>query len=90
MYLVWIFAKIGYNCFTSPRSREENAANWIKSNMKIIFIIWLILAILTSIFVVGALMLSSRISQEEGHSESYEEWEAANQTQELYQRQAEQ
>ena len=58
--------------------------------MKTIFIIWLILALLTSVLVVAALMLSSRLSQEEGLSESYEDWEAANQTQELYRRQAEQ
>ena len=58
--------------------------------MKTIFIIWLILALLTSVLVVAALMLSSRLSQEEGLSESYEDWEAANQTQKLYRRQAEQ
>ncbi|MCA9138759.1 MAG: hypothetical protein KDB00_18435 [Planctomycetales bacterium] len=58
--------------------------------MKILIIVWLILAVLTSLFVVSALMLSSRLSQEEGLSESYEDWEEKNQAQELYRPQTEQ
>jgi len=60
--------------------------------MQTIIIVWLVLGFLTSIFVVAALMLSSRISQEEGLSESYEDWEEkeAEVTQEMYPRQAEQ
>ncbi|WP_420644399.1 hypothetical protein [Candidatus Leptofilum sp.] len=57
--------------------------------MKIFFIIWLILGLIVSIFVVAALMRSSQISQEEGLSESYEDWEAPDQAQELHPRQAE-
>ena len=58
--------------------------------MKILIIVWLILAVLTSLFVVSALMLSSRLSQEEGLSESYEDWEEKKQAQELYRPQTEQ
>jgi len=60
--------------------------------MQTIIIVWLILGFLASILVVAALMLSSRISQEEGLSESYEDWEEkeAEAAQELYPRQAEQ
>ncbi len=60
--------------------------------MQTIIFVWLILGFLTSIFVVAALMLSSRISQEEGLSESYEDWDEkeAEVTQEMYPRQAEQ
>ncbi|MCA9943270.1 MAG: hypothetical protein KC449_07290 [Anaerolineales bacterium] len=58
--------------------------------MKTFIIIWLILSILASILVVAALMLSSRLSQEEGISESYEDWEASEPVQEMYPRQAEQ
>jgi len=45
--------------------------------MQTIVIVWLILAILASIFVVAALMISSRISQDEGVVENYDEWESA-------------
>ena len=69
---------------------EEFAADWIYAIMKILIIVWLILAVLTSLFVVSALMLSSRLSQEEGLSESYEDWEEKNQAQELYRPQTEQ
>jgi hypothetical protein len=62
--------------------------------MQTIVIVWLILAILASIFVVAALMLSSRISQDEGVVENYEDWEAAEVSaevvQEVYPQQAEQ
>ena len=60
--------------------------------MQTIIIVWLILGFLTSILVVAALMLSSRLSQEEGLTESYEDWEAkeAEVAQEMYPRQAEQ
>lgn len=57
--------------------------------MKLFFIIWLILALVVSVFVIAALMRSSQLSQEEGISESYEDWEAVEQAQELYPRQAE-
>ena len=58
--------------------------------MKIIIIVWLILAVLTSLLVVAALMRSSQLSQQEGVSESYEDWEERNQAQEIYQPQTEQ
>lgn len=58
--------------------------------MKTIIIVWLILAVVTSLFVVAALMLSSRLSQKEGLSESYEDWEEKNQAQEMYRPQTEQ
>ena len=57
--------------------------------MKIFFIIWLILSLVVSIFVIAALMRSSQLSQEEGLSESYENWEEPKRAQELYPRQAE-
>lgn len=68
---------------TEVKVLEEN-------RMKTVLIIWLILALLTSIFVVAALVLSSRISEEEGVEESYEDWEAPESVQEIYPRQAEQ
>jgi hypothetical protein len=62
--------------------------------MQTIVIVWLILAILASIFVVAALMISSRISQDEGVVENYDEWESAQVsaevTQKVYPQQAEQ
>jgi hypothetical protein len=60
--------------------------------MQTIIIIWLILGFLTSILVVAALMLSSRLSQKEGVTESYEDWEEkeAEVAPEMYPRQAEQ
>ena len=58
--------------------------------MKTFIIIWLVLGVLTSLLVIAALMLSSRLSQEEGLSESYEDWEAPESAQEMYPRQAEQ
>lgn len=58
--------------------------------MQTILIVWLILGILTSIFVVAALMMSSKISQEEGITENYDEWEAPDIVQDVYPRQAEQ
>ncbi len=60
--------------------------------MQTIIIVWLILGLLTSILVIAALMLSSRISQEEGLTESYDDWEEkeAEVAQEMYPRQAEQ
>ncbi|WP_420631902.1 hypothetical protein [Candidatus Leptofilum sp.] len=57
--------------------------------MKTFFIIWLILGLIVSVFVVAALMRSSQLSQQEGISESYEDWKAPEQAQELYPRQAE-
>ena len=60
--------------------------------MQTIIIVWLVLAFLASILVIAALMLSSRLSQEEGLSESYDDWEAkeTEAAQEMYPRQAEQ
>ena len=58
--------------------------------MQTVVIIWLIVSLLASILVVAALILSSRISQTEGVSESYDEWEAPEVAQEIYPRQAEQ
>ena len=60
--------------------------------MQTIIIVWLILSFLASVLVIAALMLSSRLSQEEGLSESYDDWEAneAEVAQEMYPRQAEQ
>jgi hypothetical protein len=60
--------------------------------MQTIIIIWLILGLLASILVVAALMLSSRISQEEGLTECYDDWEEKETevAQEMYPRQAEQ
>lgn len=58
--------------------------------MQTIFIIWLILGGLASIFVVAALMLSSRISQDEGLVESYDEWEASEAAPNAIPQQAEQ
>ncbi len=60
--------------------------------MQTIIIVWLILSLLASILVVAALMLSSRLSRQEGLSESYDEWEAKESeiAQEMYPRQAEQ
>jgi hypothetical protein len=60
--------------------------------MQTIIIIWLILGLLASILVVAALMLSSRISQAEGLTECYDDWEEkeAEVAQEMYPRQAEQ
>ncbi|GJM40279.1 MAG: hypothetical protein DHS20C20_05610 [Ardenticatenaceae bacterium] len=57
--------------------------------MKIFFIIWLVLALIVSVFVVAALMRSSQLSQEEGISESYDDWEAPEEARELFPRQAE-
>ncbi len=57
--------------------------------MQTIIIIWLILAILASIFVVAALMLSSRIGQGEGVIENYDDWEVAEVAQEICPQQAE-
>ncbi len=58
--------------------------------MQTVVIIWLILSLLAIILVVAALMLSSRISQTEGVSETYDDWEAPEVVQEIYPRQAEQ
>lgn len=60
--------------------------------MQTIIIVWLLLSLLASILVIAALMLSSRLSQEEGLSESYDDWEEkeAEVAQEMYPRQAEQ
>ena len=60
--------------------------------MQTFIIVWLILGLLASILVVAALMLSSRLSQEEGLTESYEDWEEkeAEVVHEMYPRQAEQ
>jgi hypothetical protein len=69
---------------------EENAANWEKEHMQTVVIIWLILSLLAIILVVAALMLSSRISQTEGVSENYDNWEAPEVVQEIYPRRAEQ
>lgn len=69
---------------------EENAAKWKKDHMQTLVIIWLILGLLTSILVVAALMLSSRLSQQEGVSENYDDWEAPEVVKEIYPRQAEQ
>lgn len=70
-------------------AQEENAANWKCDKMKIFFIIWLVLALIVSVFVVAALMRSSQLSQEEGISESYDDWEAPEEARELFPRQAE-
>lgn len=69
---------------------EENNANWKKSHMQTIFIIWLILGFLASILIIAALMLSSQKSQKEGLSENYDDWEATKQAKEIYRPQAEQ
>lgn len=60
--------------------------------MQTVIIVWLILSFLASILVIAALMLSSRLSQEEGLTESYDDWEAkeVEVAQEMYPRQAEQ
>jgi hypothetical protein len=58
--------------------------------MKTFIIVWLVLGLLASILVISALMLSSRLSQEEGLSESYDDWEATEAAQEMHPRQAEQ
>jgi hypothetical protein len=58
--------------------------------MQTIFIIWLILGLFASVCLIAALMLSSRNSQREGDSESYDDWEAAEQTKEIYRPHAEQ
>ena len=58
--------------------------------MQTIFIIWLILGGLASIFVVAALMLSSRISQDEGLVEDYDEWESSEAAPNIFPQQAEQ
>lgn len=59
--------------------------------MQTIIIVWLLLSLLASILVIAALMLSSRLSRQEGLSESYDDWEAkeAEVAQEMYPRQAE-
>lgn len=57
--------------------------------MQTILLIWLILGLLTSIIVVAALMLSSKISQEEGVTERYEHRETSEVVREIYPRQAE-
>lgn len=88
----FFFRKIGYNLRCIAAKLEENATYWKKSRMQTIIIVWLILGFLTSILVVAALMLSSRLSQEEGLTESYEDWEEKESevAQEMYPRQAEQ
>ncbi|GJM41980.1 MAG: hypothetical protein DHS20C20_22620 [Ardenticatenaceae bacterium] len=68
---------------------EETTVELEKIRMKTFIIIWLILGLLTSILVVAALMLSSRLSQEEGLSESYDDWETPEVAPEMYPRQAE-
>jgi Na+-transporting NADH:ubiquinone oxidoreductase subunit NqrC len=77
--LSYLAAKFGREC-----SKLE------KEHMQTVVIIWLIVSLLASILVVAALMLSSRISQTEGVSENYDEWEAPEVAQEIYPRQAEQ
>lgn len=79
-----------YNFAHLAAELEENAANWNEYLMKTLVIIWLVLGLLASILVVAALMLSSRLSQEEGVSESYEDWEAPEVVQDPYPRQVEQ
>ena len=58
--------------------------------MQTIVIIWLIVSLLTTVLVIATLMLSSRVSQEEGVTESYEDWKATEVTREVYQQQVEQ
>ncbi|MCA9954763.1 MAG: hypothetical protein H6657_03845 [Ardenticatenaceae bacterium] len=55
--------------------------------MQNILLIWLILGLITSVIVVAALMLSSRISQEEGVSEKYDCRETSEVVREIYPRQ---
>lgn len=55
--------------------------------MQTILLLWLILGFLTSIVVVAALMLSSRISQEEGVSEKYDNQETSEIVRDIYPRQ---
>ncbi len=58
--------------------------------MQTIAIVVLILGVLASLFVVAALMLSSRLSKAEGLVEEYDDWEASEMVQEAIPRQAEQ
>lgn len=51
--------------------------------MKVFFIIWLVLALVVSVFVVAALMRSSQLSQQEGLDESYDDWQITEPTQKL-------
>lgn len=57
--------------------------------MKIILVIWLIFSILVSILVIAAFMRSSQLSQHEGVTENYEDWDKAETTQELFPHRAE-
>ncbi len=58
--------------------------------MQTIAIICLVASFITTVFVVSALMLSSRASQEEGVTETYDDWEAPEATGEVYPPQLEQ
>lgn len=58
--------------------------------MKVFFIVWLVLALVVSVFVVAALMRSSQLSQQEGLDESYDDWQITEPTQKVFTRQAEQ
>lgn len=57
--------------------------------METILVIWLVLGLLASIIVVAALMLSSRLSQEEGVSEKYVKPETSEVVREIFPRQVE-
>lgn len=65
------------------RSKLEN------NSMETILVIWLVLGLLASIIVVAALMLSSRLSQEEGVSEKYVKPETSEVVREIFPRQVE-
>lgn len=90
LILSLLFCKIGYNLKYLTAKLEENAAKRKKTHMKTFIILWLILGLFASIFVVATLMLSSRLSQEEGLSENYEDWKTKESAPEMYPPQVEQ
>lgn len=79
-----------YNFFSYSAAKLGRECSQLENNcMQIILLIWLMLGLLASIIVVAALMLSSRISQEEGVSERYEHRETSEVVREIYPQQVE-
>ena len=79
-----------YNSVTPLQNQEEIVANWNYPTMKIFLIVWLILGLVVAVFVIAALIRSSQISQQNGLSESYDEWQVKESARERYPRQVEQ
>lgn len=79
-YNLSIFASVTSLQIGRERSKLEN------NGMQTLLVLWLILGLLASIIVVAALMLSAKISREEGVTESYENQETSEVVREMYPR----